>query len=262
MSSKEPIIQGFAGQVVLVTGGASGIGEAAAKQLAEHGANVAIADLNREAAGALASSLRDKALHAKSFHVDVGNEQSVEQLIANVVDDYGDLHAVINCAGIADLPQKLINMPLEKYERMIRVNQTSIFLCLKHELRHFMSKTAEQRVGRAIVNVSSGAAFIPAPGQAHYTAAKHAVVGLTHYAASEYAGEGIRVNVVCPGLTDTPMPAAAVPREMLTAMEKSNPAGRMGSADEVAAACVWLVSNQASWVNGQSLVVDGGQLFH
>lgn len=262
MSSSEAVVQDFAGQVVLVTGGASGIGEAAAKQLAERGANVVIADLDHEAASRLAGSLQQQELLAKSYQVDVSKEESVEQLIANVVSDCGDLHAVINCAGISDLPQKLIDMPLEKYERMIRVNQTSIFLCLKHELRHFMSKSAEQRSGRAIVNVSSGAAFIPAPGQAHYTAAKHAVVGLTHYAASEYASEGIRVNVVCPGLTDTPMPAASVPTEMLTAMAKSNPAGRMGSADEVAAACVWLVSIQSSWVNGQSLVVDGGQLFH
>lgn len=262
MSSNEPVIQDFAGKVVLVTGGASGIGEAAAKQLAERGAHVAIADLQHEAADELAGALQGKGLHASSYEVDVSSEESVEHLIADVVGDCGDLHAAINCAGIADLPQRLVDMPLEKYERMIRVNQTSIFLCLKHELRHFMSKGSEQRSGRAIVNVSSGAAFIPAPGQAHYTAAKHAVVGLTHYAASEYAGKGLRVNVVCPGLTDTPMPAAAVPREMLMAMAKSNPAGRMGSADEVAAACVWLVSSQSSWVNGQSLVVDGGQLFH
>ncbi|MFK7732768.1 MAG: SDR family NAD(P)-dependent oxidoreductase, partial [Pseudomonadales bacterium] len=212
MSSKAPVMQDFAGQVVLVTGGASGIGEAAVKQLAERGAELAIADLQFDAADQLADTLRSKGLRAKSYQVDVGDETSVEQMIANVVSDCGDLHAVINCAGIADLPQKLVDMPLENYERMIRVNQTSIFLCLKHELRHFMSKSAEERLGRAIVNVSSGAAFIPAPGQAHYTAAKHAVVGLTHYAASEYASEGLRVNVVCPGLTDTPMPAAAVPR--------------------------------------------------
>ncbi|MEM7259341.1 MAG: SDR family NAD(P)-dependent oxidoreductase, partial [Pseudomonadota bacterium] len=171
MSSNAPAIQDFSGQVVLVTGGASGIGEAAAKQLAERGALVAIADIQHEAANTLAGVLQEGGLQAKSYLLDVGSEESVEQLIASVVRDCGDLHAVINCAGIADLPQKLIDMPLETYERMIRINQTSIFLCLKHQLKHFMSKSAEQRSGRAIVNVSSGAAFIPAPGQAHYTAA-------------------------------------------------------------------------------------------
>ncbi len=262
MSNSVPLLLDFADRVVLVTGGASGIGKAAAQQLAQRGASVAIADINRQAAADVAQMLREQNLNAGSYFLDVADEDSVEQLIASVVRDFGDLHAAINSAGIADLPDTLIEMSLEKYERMIRINQTSIFLCLKHELRHFMSKSGEQRAGRSIVNLSSGAAFVPAPGQVHYTAAKHAVVGMTHYAASEYAKEGVRINSVCPGLTDTPMPAAAVPREMLLAMAKSSPAGRLGTAEEVAAACVWLVSDQATWVNGQSIVVDGGQLFH
>ncbi|MFK8018904.1 MAG: SDR family NAD(P)-dependent oxidoreductase [Pseudomonadales bacterium] len=254
--------QDFAERVVLVTGGASGIGRATVQTMTRRGAIVAIADTNSAVASEFVESLTAEGYQASSFTVDVSDEFSVEGLISDVVSTYGKLDCAVNCAGISERPVDMIDMSLDSWERMIRVNQTAIFLCLKHQVKYFLSREIEQRKGAAIVNVSSGAGLTPAPGQIHYTAAKHAVLGMTKYAAQEQINNNIRINAVCPGYIDTPMVAENVPQNVIDMLPKVLPQGRMGTPEEMASVITWLCSFEANWVNGQSIVVDGGQIFH
>jgi NAD(P)-dependent dehydrogenase (short-subunit alcohol dehydrogenase family) len=144
---------------------------------------------------------------------------------------------------------------------MIRVNLGSVFLCLKHELAQMVSQEPVDGLRGSIVNTSSGAGLIPAPGQPHYTAAKHGVIGLTRSAAQELASKGIRVNAICPGLTETGM-IQSQPKEFLEMMARMSPTGRLAQAVDVAQASSWLLTPEAQWVNGQSIVVDGGGVLH
>ena len=242
-----------AGKVVLVTGGAGGIGEAAARQFAAQGAaHVAVADIDADGAGATAS-----AVGGSAWPTDVTDEAAVAAMVDGIVAEHGRLDVAFNNAGISDMMSEFHQLEATRWDRMIAVNLTSVFLCMKHELRHM----AEQG-GGAIVNTSSGAGVVAAPGQPHYTAAKHGVVGLTKAAAQEYARRGIRVNAVLPGSTDTPMIRRFIGdnEEIAKMIAATNIGGRMLTPDEVAEAAVWLASDAASMVNGQSLIVDGGGL--
>ena len=248
------------GKVVLVTGAAGGIGRAAARQFAAQGAAHVVA-ADRDAAGAAETAEainRDSSeVSASAAVVDVTDEAAVEALIDGIVDEHGRLDAAFNNAGISDSMSQFHELGAARWDRMIAVNLTSVFLCMKHELRHM----AAQRRG-AIVNTSSGAGVVAAPGQPHYTAAKHGVVGLTKAAAQEYARSGIRVNAVLPGSTDTPMIRAFIGDDpgIAKLIASTNIGGRLLTPDEVAEAAVWLASDAASMVNGQSLIVDGGGL--
>ncbi len=243
------------GKVALVTGGGRGIGESIAEILVGAGARVAIADISESRVQAVAERLGGEVL---PLAVNVAEEEAVASMLAAVVERFGRLDYAFNNAGVSDTPRRLVDFEAESWHRMIEVNMTSVFYCMKHEVRQFLKQDPHDERRGAIVNTSSGAGIIAAPGQPHYTAAKHGVLGLTKVGAQEYGAEGVRVNAICPGVTDTPMLTSALPKEILDEVLKTMPDGKLGRADDVAAAAIWLCSDEARWVNGQSLVVDGG----
>jgi NAD(P)-dependent dehydrogenase (short-subunit alcohol dehydrogenase family) len=239
--------------VALVTGAGSGIGMATSQLLAAQGAQVVVADINADAANSVASEIGGAAVR-----VDVSDEASVAAMVAFAVERFGGIDWACNIAGIAPDPKPFVDHTVDDWQRTIAVDLSGVFWCMQHELRHMLA----QERGGAIVNMASAAGLVPAPGQPQYTAAKHAVLGITKQAAQEYASAGIRVNAVLPGQTET-----APMRQYLEAqpdggerMLRRLPMQRMAMPAEIAETVVWLCSPAASYVNGVSLVVDGGLL--
>ena len=243
-------------KIVLVTGGGSGMGAAGAEIFAREGAaHVYVVDVNTDGGERVAAAVHKAGAGASFVAVDVTDEGAVAGLIDRIVAEHGRLDCAWNNAGITDAAGPFTSLAKDAWDRMIAVNLTSVFLCMKHELRQMSA----QGYG-AVVNTSSGAGSVAAPDLPHYTAAKHGVLGLTKAAAQEYNGAGIRVNAVCPGMTDTPMiqswfeSSPAVAQAVLATM----PGGRLGRPEQVAEAAVWLCGDPAGWVSGLSMVVDGG----
>jgi NAD(P)-dependent dehydrogenase (short-subunit alcohol dehydrogenase family) len=201
--------------------------------------------------------IRDAGGEADFWRVDVAQESEVEAMVAHCVEHFGRLDCAVNNAGISGPSGGLETIELPDWNRVLAVNLTGVFLCMKHELL----RMREQKAG-SIVNMSSGAGLIATPGLAPYSASKHGVLGITRAAAVENARQGIRINAVCPGSIDTPMLRAAMDAD--SAVEKmiraSMPIGRLGEAEEVAEAVVWLCSDRASLVTGHSMGVDGASV--
>jgi NAD(P)-dependent dehydrogenase (short-subunit alcohol dehydrogenase family) len=243
------------GFVVLVTGGGGGIGAASAELFAAEGAEVVVvADANAEAAEAVAAGIVAGGGRAEAATLDVTDEDAVAALVDTVVARWGRIDAAHNNAGISGDMTPLSELSRVEWDHMLAVNLTGVFLCCKHELRHMAP------AGRgAIVNTSSGAGVVGVAGLGHYAAAKHGVLGLTKSAAIEHARSGVRVNAICPGTTDTPMIRGFMDANPGAAKFIVNSVGRgsLGQPDEVAQAAVWLCSDRASFVNGESLMVDG-----
>jgi NAD(P)-dependent dehydrogenase (short-subunit alcohol dehydrogenase family) len=246
----------FLGKAVLVTGGASGIGRAAATIFGARGANVMVADLDTRG-GDVAASIRAAGGQAHFRRTDVTVEDEVAALVAEAVSALGRLDCAFNNAGLTGAFAQFHEVTLADWNRILTADLTSVFLCMKHELAHMVKSG-----GGAIVNTASGAGFAPAPGQPHYTAAKHGVLGLTKLAAKEYAQAGIRVNAICPGVTDTAMMRGFIGdnKEIEQMMLATLPFGRMGRPEEIAEAAVWLCSDAASFVSGDSMLVDGASV--
>jgi NAD(P)-dependent dehydrogenase (short-subunit alcohol dehydrogenase family) len=220
---------------------------------ARAGAQVVAADVDEAAAAASVKLIVDEGGEAISSAVDVGDDASVGAMVATAVEHYGRVDWAFNNAGVSPAARPFTDHTLEEWQRVIDVNLTGVFLCMQHELRQMVAQG-----GGSIVNTSSGAGVVAAPGQPQYTAAKHGVLGLTKAAAQEYARAGIRVNAILPGMTDTPMM-----QEYLTehaSMARMLPMGRLATPEEVAQAAVWLCSDAASYVSGTSLVVDGATI--
>jgi NAD(P)-dependent dehydrogenase (short-subunit alcohol dehydrogenase family) len=242
------------GKVALVTGAASGIGRACARALAREGARVLASDRDAAGAEATAKAIGEAGGTARAVRADVSVPADVEALVRAALDAWGRLDAAVNAAGVLPAPGPLHEVPFAEWERTIAVNLTGVFLCMQQELRVMLPQGAG-----AIVNVSSGGGAMATPGLAPYGASKHGVLGLTKTAAVECARAGVRVNAICPGSTDTPMlqgfmASSEQARRMILA---SAPTGRLGTPEEVAEAAVWLCSDRASYVSGESLFVDG-----
>jgi NAD(P)-dependent dehydrogenase (short-subunit alcohol dehydrogenase family) len=247
----------LAGKATLVTGGASGIGRATALAMAREGARVLVCDTDEAGGERVAAEIRGAGGAACFLKVDVTREADVEAMVKCAVSEFGRLDCAVNNAGITGGGGAIPDLSLEQWSQTLAINLTGVFLCLKHELRVMRA----QKSG-AIVNMSSGAGVIAVPGLAAYCASKHGVLGLTKTAAVENARGGVRVNAILPGSTDTPMLAKAMSSDpkLRKLIESSSPAGRLGLPEEIAEAAVWLCSDRASFVSGESMLVDGGSV--
>ena len=249
----------FSGQVALVTGAASGMGLAAAHAFAESGAAVVLADRDHDAVRNAAEKITGGGGRAIGVVCDVTDEQQVEAAVRAAVTEFGRLDMAFNNAGIQVPPADAADESADSFDRVNAVNLRGVWAAMKHELRQMR----EQGSG-AIVNCSSLGGLVGLPERAAYHASKHGVIGLTRSAAVEYAPRGIRINAVCPGVIDTPMVADMVENqaEAMAGILKEQPIGRLGRADEVAAAVLWLCSPGAGFVTATALPVDGGFTAH
>jgi NAD(P)-dependent dehydrogenase (short-subunit alcohol dehydrogenase family) len=246
----------FAGKVGFVTGAASGIGRAAALAFAREGASVVVADVAEGANQETARLIEQAGGRALAVRCDVTRSHDVKAALKAAVDAFGRLDVAFNNAGLENEVKPAAEVTEEEWNRSIAINLTGVFLCMKHEIPLML-----EHGGGAIVNTSSGAGVKGFPGGASYVAAKHAVVGLTKSAALDYAASGIRVNAICPGIIDTAMMdrfSGGTP-EGRAAVIAQEPIGRMGTPEEIGAAVVWMCSDDAAFMVGHAMVVDGGQ---
>lgn len=245
----------FENKVALVTGAASGMGLATAKAFAEAGAAVALADINETAVRSATGDLVAAGHRAIGIRCNVADEADVAAMVERTVSTFGRLDAAFNNAGIQSPAVETADVSSDVFDRINAINLRGVWSCMKHELLQMRAQG-----NGAIVNCSSLGGLVGVPGRAAYHAAKHGVLGLTKSAALEYAARGIRINAVCPGIINTPMVAGmlAGEEEVMKEMMRDVPIGRLGRAEEIAAAVLWLCGPGSTFVIGHALAVDGG----
>jgi NAD(P)-dependent dehydrogenase (short-subunit alcohol dehydrogenase family) len=242
-------------QVVLITGGLTGIGRATALAFAQEGAHVVVSGRRDEEGQKLVSEIRRKGAEAEFIRADVRREEDVRNLIDKTVERYGRLDVAVNTAGTEGVPGPVTEQTAESYAATFDTNVLGTLLSMKHELRVMLP----QKNG-CIVNISSTYGHTGAAGASIYSASKHAVEGLTNSAALEAAGTGVRVNVIAPGPIETPMlNRFAKTDERKAALVSSVPLKRLGKPEEIAQAIVFVSSDKASFITGASYLVDGGK---
>jgi len=243
-------------RITLITGGSRGIGSAAAKLCAEAGHAVAVNYVNNaDKAEAVATAIRDAGGIAMTVQADTGDEAQVERMFDAVTAKLGRITGLINNAGVHGPRGRLDELTNDEIQAVLNTNVLGYFLCARAAVKRMSTKHGGD--GGAIVNVSSGSAHLGAPNDGIlYAASKGAVNSLTIGLSQEVAREGIRVNTVAPGLTETDMPTT----EVLERMGPQLPAGRVGQPEEIGEAIVWLLSDAASYVNGANLRVSGGRI--
>ena len=248
----------FEGKSVIVTGGSGGMGKATAEAFAAAGARVLVADIS-DAGDAVAADICTGGGTAVFQRVDVADNASAEAMVQRAVDEFGTLDHAVNMAAIEGETERVADLDVDTFDRIIAINLRSVFLCMKYEIRAMLASGN----GGAIVNIGSTNSFRPQPHQSGYTASKHGVIGLTRSAAIDYAGDGIRINAICPGAIDTPMLRNAMNQRGRTESEvvsRLSLVGRFGRPDEIAKAALWLCSDDSSFTVGHALAVDGGYL--
>src|ERR1700733_375568 len=245
------------GKVGLVTGGTSGIGRETTILFAKAGAKVVVAGRREPEGEETVELVRAAGGEGLFVKADVSKAAEVEALIQKVVERFGRLDVAFNNAGVEGVLAPIVRQSEEDWNRTIDINLKGVWLSLKYEIRQML----KQGSSGAIVNMASITGLVGAVGAAAYSASKHGVIGLTQTAALENAKSGIRVNAVCPGFTQTPMAdrALRVP-SVYKYVASGHPIGRLGKATEIAEAVVWMCSDRASFMTGQSLILDGGFL--
>jgi NAD(P)-dependent dehydrogenase (short-subunit alcohol dehydrogenase family) len=248
-------MNGIRNSVAIVTGASSGIGRAAAMRFAAEGANVVAADVDADGGAATVDTIHEDGGEATFVETDVSDRSDVEAMVATAVERYGGLDFAFNNAGIEGRNDSLVDQSDDDWERIVDVNLKGVFLGLQAQIPAMMDDG-----GGAIVNTSSIAGVVGFQGVSPYVASKHGVIGLTKTAALEYARDGVRVNAISPGVIETPMVerASTANPEMIEGVSEATPMGRIGEPEEIGDAAVWLCSADASFVTGETLVIDGG----
>lgn len=248
-------MSGIQGKSIIVTGGASGIGEAAVRLFAQKGAKVTCADLGAQRGQAIARELSQQGHAVQFVRTDVTNEQDVEAMVAAAVSAYGRLDGAFNNAGVPNTGKPLNEVGLQEFQKILSVNVVGPFLCMKHEFEA-MARTG----GGSIVNTASVGSVIVIPKGGDYTTSKHALLGLTKAGAVEFGARGIRVNAIAPSTTRTPMylEYLKLNPDYERTVAASHALGRGSEPIEQAQAALWLLSGESSYVTGALLMVDGG----
>lgn len=243
------------GKVSLVTGGSSGIGRASALAFAREGAKVIVSDVDISGGDETVKMIKNAGGEATFIKTDITKAAEVEALIGKAVETYGRLDCAHNNAGYeGSMGIYIADYTEEDWDKVITTNLKGTWLCMKYEIPQMLKQG-----GGAIVNTSSMFGFVAGPGAPAYVASKHGVAGLTRAGALEYAEKGIRVNAICPGPTNTPMLQRAAGADPEGEKERgTTPLGRIGTPEEQANAAVWLCSDEASFVTGCIMSVDGG----
>ncbi len=243
----------FSGKTAIVTGAASGIGAAIARDLARFGAKVVLADMDQAGMAEVADQIKSSGGTAFTQKTDTSAAAEVEALVAFAVAETGGLHLLVNNAGIGGPANPVGEYPLDGWQQVIGVNLTGVF----HGMRYGLPEIVKAG-GGAIVNMASILGSVGFATAGAYVAAKHGVVGLTKVAAIEYAKAGVRVNAVGPGFIATPLLEKNLEQEALDGIAALHPVGRLGTAEEVSALTCFLLSDQASFITGSYHLVDGG----
>lgn len=242
------------GKVAIITGASRGIGAAAARVFADAGAAVVLAARSGAEIEAIANEIAGAGGTAIAVPTDVTDTAAVERLVGRTVDQFGRLDVAFNNAGSGHMPKPLADVSVEEFEFAIKANLFGVFVAMKYEIAAMLAAG-----GGAIVNMSSTAGLQGAPGMGPYAAAKHGVIGLTKTAAIDYGRNNIRVNALAPGpIVNEKM--AGLPQAALDGIARHVPLGRLGQPEQVAQAAAWLCSDQAAFVHGAVLSIDGGRL--
>jgi NAD(P)-dependent dehydrogenase (short-subunit alcohol dehydrogenase family) len=247
----------FDGKVALVTGSGAGIGAVTARAFARAGAAVVVTDVDVDGGQTTVEKIRSDGGQAEFFAADVTDAEAVKALVRFAVDTYGGLHYAHNNAGVLGESARLTESDDETWFRTVQINLNAVYLGMKHQIPAILESG-----GGAIVNTSSYAGLVAVPFASAYVASKHGVIGLTKAAAVEFGKKGVRVNAVCPGSARTKLNIERVAGNpaIEKAMTDVSPMKRFVEPEEVAEAVLWLCSENASFVNGHALAVDGGAL--
>ncbi len=239
---------------VLITGAGSGIGRAASLAFAEEGAAIAAADLRLESAQATASAVEELGRTAVALQVDVTQPDSVQTMVEQAVARLGSLDVLINSAGVREIVP-FLELPAEEWMKVIGTNLTGTFLCSQAAARHLI---AQNKSGK-IINLSSVAGLVGVPNRAAYVASKHGVVGLTKEMGMELADKHIQVNAIAPGVVETAMTAGYFDKpDVVASLKKAHPAGRWAQPEEIAKLMLFLASDDADFITGATIPIDGG----